>query len=86
MREMATELLQVKKSPLKAKRRHYLIIPSGASGVAPSHPLLMGRSADALPTGSARAGARSLTRQRGFRYMLLCFGALMKGTGSITLL
>merc|ERR1719507_1750829 len=39
---------------------------TGASGVAPSHPLLMGRSADALPTGSARAGARSLTRQRGF--------------------
>merc|ERR550532_1890940 len=38
---------------------------TGASGVAPSHPLLMGRSADALPTGSARAGARSLTRQRG---------------------
>merc|ERR1712088_1261026 len=44
---------------------------AGASGVAPSHPLLMGRSADALPTGSARAGARSLTRQRGFRYIQL---------------
>merc|ERR1712088_160395 len=44
---------------------------AGASGVAPSHPLLMGRSADALPTGSTRAGARSLTRQRGFRYIQL---------------
>merc|ERR1719370_1719130 len=44
---------------------------TGASGVAPSHPLLMGRSADALPAGSARAGARSLTRQRGFRDMLM---------------
>ena len=71
-REMATELLQVKEIASKMfKSDDYLIIPTGASGVAPSHPLLMGRSAESLPTGSARAGARSLTRQRGFRYAAL---------------
>merc|ERR1719228_1068004 len=44
---------------------------TGSSGVAPSHPLLMGRSADTAPAGPVRGQARSLTRQRGFRYIQL---------------
>merc|ERR1711892_955072 len=44
---------------------------AGPSGVAPSHPLLMGRSEQVVPAGSARGQGRSLTRQRGFRYIQL---------------
>jgi len=44
---------------------------SGPSGVAPSHPLLMGRTEQVVPAGSARGQGRSLTRQRGFRYIQL---------------
>merc|ERR1712059_81155 len=44
---------------------------AGTSGVAPSHPLLMGRSAEPVAAGSARGQGRSLTRQRGFRYIQL---------------
>eukprot|EP00092_Neocalanus_flemingeri_P041280 GFUD01044951.1.p1 GENE.GFUD01044951.1~~GFUD01044951.1.p1 ORF type:complete len:4316 (+),score=1501.53 GFUD01044951.1:136-13083(+) len=44
---------------------------AGPSGVAPSHPLLMGRSEAVVPAGSARGQGRSLTRQRGFRYIQL---------------
>jgi len=44
---------------------------AGPSGVAPSHPLLMGRTEQVVPAGSARGQGRSLTRQRGFRYIQL---------------
>ena len=44
---------------------------AGAAGVAPSHPLLMGRTGGEGAGVAARAGARSLTRQRGFRYIQL---------------
>merc|ERR1712142_807311 len=44
---------------------------SGPSGVAPSHPLLKGRTEQVVPAGSARGQGRSLTRQRGFRYIQL---------------
>ena len=43
---------------------------SAPSSVAPSHPLLMGRSEPVHGTASARGG-RPLTRQRGFRYIQL---------------
>ena len=41
------------------------------SSVAPSHPLLMGRSEPVHGTASVRGQGRSLTRQRGFRYIQL---------------
>ena len=44
---------------------------AGSTTVAPSHPLLMGRSDQTHGANSARAQARSLTRQRGFRYIQL---------------
>ena len=51
------------------------LAPGGSSGqsssVAPSHPLLMGRSDQVAGAASSRGQARSLTRQRGFRYIQL---------------
>ena len=44
---------------------------AGQASVAPSHPLLMGRSEQGHGAGSSRAQARTLSRQRGFRYIQL---------------
>merc|ERR550539_1034765 len=45
----------------------------GSSSVAPSHPLLMGRSEQANQPN--RGGTRTLQRQRGFRYIQLGRGS-----------
>merc|ERR1711972_269634 len=44
---------------------------AGSSGVAASHPLLMGRNEQVVSSGAVRGQGRSLTRQRGFRYIQL---------------
>ena len=50
------------------------------SSVAPSHPLLMGRSEQVHGTASVRTGSRPLTRQRGFRYIQLNPGPRTHGS------